>query len=150
MRHYTCDICGENMPPDYERSMQAPCFGPAAVCKVADICPTCTKIGESIQPSEVVLREWRRRASFGKTHYDDKPKYAGHGGREKMEIYERLAAYRGTPPRLGVLTAVSGLTGGKVSADELRDILNGRISLPIEKWRLIGKALDELEGGTDG
>ena len=151
MKHYTCDVCGEAMPPDYERSMNAPCFGPAAVCKVADICPSCEKVGRDISPSEVVLREWQRRAACGKSASpDDKPKYAGNGGREKMEIYERLAAYRGNPPRLGVLAAVAALTDGKVSADDLRGILTGIVSLPIDKWRLIGKALDELEGGADG
>lgn len=151
MKYYTCDVCGDPMTPAYERSIESPAFDTAAVCKVEDICPACKKIGESIQPSEVVLREWRRRVSVVKAHCpDDTPKYAGNGGREKMAIYERLATYRGTPPKLGVLASVSALTGGKVSADELRGILNGNISLPIDKWRLIGKAMDELEGGADG
>ena len=147
MKYYTCDVCGEPMTPTYERSMESPVFGPAAVCKAADICPACKKIGESIQPSEVVMREWRRRVVCEKELCpDDKPRYAGHGGREKMQIYERLAAYRGNPPRLGALTPVAELTDGKVSADDLRGILNGITSLPIEKWRLISKALDHLEG----
>ena len=109
MKYYTCDVCGDPMPPTYERSMESPAFGPAAVCEAEDICPACKKIGESIQPSEVILREWRLRVACEKELcHDDKPRYAGHGGREKMQIYERLAAYRGNPPNFNSRPRVGG------------------------------------------
>lgn len=155
MKYYTCDVCGEPMPSSYERGSFHG-FRASFACGVNDVCPTCEQIGHRINVADVVLKAWRNGVVNSKENVgedgrpNNKPKYAGHGGREKVEIYERLAAYRGTPPKLGVLTAVSALTGGEVSADDLRSILNGSISLPIDKWRLIAKALDELEGGTDG
>jgi hypothetical protein len=39
--------------------------------------------------------------------------------------------------------------GGDLTADKLRGVLTGAEKLPIEQWRLIRRALDQLEEGGD-
>ena len=67
------------------------------------------------------------------------------GGRRR-ETLERLQQYR-QAGGLGCLEAVSSQCGGDLTADKLRGVLTGAEKLPIEQWRLIRRALDQLEGG---
>lgn len=68
--------------------------------------------------------------------------------REKKETLERLQQYR-QAGGLGCLEAVSSRCGGDLTADKLRGVLTGAEKLPIEQWRLICRALDQLEEGGD-
>ena len=74
----------------------------------------------------------------------DAPKYSGRAGEEKRAIFDRLLRYR-DKYGLGCLDAVAEKTGGKISAETLREVLVGGISIPIEDWRRIGRALEKLE-----
>ena len=67
---------------------------------------------------------------------------------EKKETLERLQQYR-QAGGLGCLEAVSSRCGGDLTADKLRGVLTGAEKLPIEQWRLIRRALDQLEEGGD-
>ena len=60
--------------------------------------------------------------------------------REKKETLEQLQQYR---------QAVSSRCGGDLTADKLRGVLTGAEKLPIEQWRLIRRALDQLGEGGD-
>lgn len=67
--------------------------------------------------------------------------------------WDQLAAL---PPRvygalakLRDLEAVASRCGGDLTADKLRGVLTGAEKLPIEQWRLIRRALDQLEEGGD-
>lgn len=68
--------------------------------------------------------------------------------REKKETLERLQQYH-QAGGLGCLEAVSSRCGGDLTADKLRGVLTGAEKLPIEQWRLICRALDQLEEGGD-
>lgn len=68
--------------------------------------------------------------------------------REKKETLERLQQYR-QAGGLGCLEAVSSRCGGDLTADKLRGVLTGAEKPPIEQWRLIRRALDQLEEGGD-
>lgn len=74
----------------------------------------------------------------------DIPKYSGRGGEEKREIMARLRAYRETNGP-GCLEAVASLCGARIDSGILRDIVIGGISLPLEDWRRVGRALDRLD-----
>lgn len=68
-------------------------------------------------------------------------------GEEKRLVLQRLKAYRETHG-LGCLKAVAGKTRskGRINDNALRMILTGDATpMPIEDWRLIGRALDRLE-----
>ena len=67
---------------------------------------------------------------------------------EKKETLERLQQYR-QAGGLGCLEAVSSRCGGDLTADKLRGVLTGAEKLPIEQWRLIRRAMDQLEEGGD-
>lgn len=75
----------------------------------------------------------------------DVVKFTGRGGEEKQAILNRLRAWR-KAQGLGCLDQVARLSGPKIEADTLRDLLNGTVSLPMDDWRRIGKALDKLMG----
>ena len=68
--------------------------------------------------------------------------------REKKEVLDRLQQYRQVGG-LGCLEAVAIQCGGDLTADKLRGVLTGAEKLPIEQWRLIRRALDQLEEGGD-
>jgi hypothetical protein len=68
--------------------------------------------------------------------------------REKKETLERLQQYR-QAGGLGCLEMVASRCGGDLTADKLRGVLTGAEKLPIEQWRLIRRALDQLEEGGD-
>ena len=68
--------------------------------------------------------------------------------REKKETLERLQQYR-QAGGLGCLEAVASRCGGDLTADKLRGVLTGAEKLPIEQWRTIRRALDQLEEGGD-
>lgn len=69
--------------------------------------------------------------------------------REKKEALDRLQQYR-QAGGLGCLEAVASRCGGDLTADKLRGVLTGAEKLPIEQWRTIRRALDQLEEGADG
>lgn len=75
---------------------------------------------------------------------EETPKYSGRTGGEKREILSRLMSYR-EHEGLGCLDAVAREAGGKIRAGTLRDLLTGNVSVSIEEWRMIGRALDKLE-----
>nr|DAM18255.1 MAG TPA: hypothetical protein [Caudoviricetes sp.] len=68
--------------------------------------------------------------------------------REKKEALARLQEYR-QAGGLGCLEAVASRCGGDLTADTLRGVLTGAEKLPIEQWRIIRRALDQLEEGRD-
>lgn len=74
----------------------------------------------------------------------DVPKYSGRAGEEKRAIFDLLLRYR-DKYGLGCLDAVAEKTGGKISVETIRELLVGGISIPIEDWRRIGRALEKLE-----
>lgn len=74
----------------------------------------------------------------------DIPKYSGRAGEEKRAIFDRLQRFR-DKYGLGCLDAVAEKTGGKISVETIRELLVGGISIPIEDWRRIGRALEKLE-----
>lgn len=65
---------------------------------------------------------------------------------EKQAVTQRLKDYR-EKHGLGCLENVSRATRtrGRISSSVLRDVINGRASLPIEDWRKIGQALERCE-----
>ena len=65
-----------------------------------------------------------------------------------LETLERLQQYR-QAGGLGCLEMVASRCGGDLTADKLRGVLTGTEKLPIEQWRLIRRALDQLEEGAD-
>lgn len=69
--------------------------------------------------------------------------------REKKEVLDRLQQFR-QAGGLGCLEAVASRCGGDLTADKLRGVLTGAEKLPIEQWRTICRALDQLEEGADG
>ena len=158
MRHYTCDICGMQMPESYERAQKRK-DAIAQLCCVDDVCVQCSKIGGRIPVRAVLLAKWKELAGTPFSCPDEKEEtpaellrekdhpacFAGRGGAEKGKIHARLMAFRGNPPRLGCWNELSAATGGKVSSDELRQIVVDGMSPTIEVWRTIGKALDKLE-----
>lgn len=66
----------------------------------------------------------------------------------KRETYARLARYK---DRTGLRWAqrVSDATGGRVSPDVIRFGLLEARDIGIDRWKLIGKALDKLEEETE-
>lgn len=148
MKRYICDICQCDMPKTYERSAQKP-SGITALCHVDDVCDSCRKIGARVPVMHVLLERWRdmveEQAASGIDEESDCNKFAGRCSSEKRNIYERLVAYRGNPPRLGCWHALAAASGGRVSMDDLRQITTEGMSPSIEVWRNIGKALDKLE-----
>ena len=66
----------------------------------------------------------------------------------KRETYARLARYK---DRTGLRWAqrVSDATGGRVSPDVIRFGLLEALDIGIDRWKLIGKALDKLEEETE-
>lgn len=69
---------------------------------------------------------------------------------EKMEICDRLKAYR-REHGLGCLNQLAmKCGGGGITADVLRDAVNGSAVLPLTSWRRIGKALKKVEVGHEG
>lgn len=59
---------------------------------------------------------------------------------EKAAVLSRLKSYR-EANGLGCLDQVARQCGGKITADVLRDLLNGQYKLDIGDWRLIDRAL---------
>lgn len=150
MKRYLCDICQSEMPKTYERSAQKP-NGITALCHVDDVCDSCRRIGARIPVPQILLERWRemvdeQAAVETENAAAGQNKFAGRCSTEKSSIYERLIAYRGNPPRLGCWQALAEASGGRVSADELRQITTEGMSPTIDVWRSIGKALDKLEG----
>lgn len=63
---------------------------------------------------------------------------------EKTAIADRLREYR-RQNGLGCLNVLAQKCGsGGITADVLRDAINGAAVLPIASWRRIGKALDQV------
>lgn len=162
MRHYTCDVCENEMPPGYERTGKKP-DGLAAVCKLEDVCPNCARIGNNIPVRAIVLDRWRQLVLNPNSWPPEEvvePEspllrkkncegFSGRGGSEKATIYKRMMDFRGDPPRLGCLNELAAATGGKVTADELRQIIVDGVSPSIDVWRIIGKALDKLDAANE-
>lgn len=68
--------------------------------------------------------------------------------REKKEALARLQEYR-QAGGLGCLEAVASRCGGDLTAARLRGVLTGDEKLPIEQWRIIRRALDQMEEDRD-
>lgn len=75
-----------------------------------------------------------------------RPSGASEAARFKRDTADRLVAYRSKwgPGCMGRLAA---LCGGDVNADKLTRMCD-RERFPIEMWRLVAAALDQLEGGN--
>ena len=76
--------------------------------------------------------------------HDAPVKYAGRAGEEKRRIFQRLQKYREKHGK-GCLDAVAERAGREISADVLRELLIGGMTISIDHWRRIDKALDVLE-----
>lgn len=137
MQKYFCDICGAELPNDYERSRDTTSRA-ASVCGAVDTCPSCAYIGSELDVPVVLLTEWRRRVNE-KVVEREAAGFRGRGGEEKREIFSRLSAYR-KEHGLGELVVQAKEAG--VSEFELRSAVDGG-KLPMETWRAIGKLLEE-------
>lgn len=62
----------------------------------------------------------------------------------KREVFMRLQAYQ-QRTKLGWAQRVSDATGGKVAPDVVRRGLLEARDIGVDRWKLIGKALDKLE-----
>ena len=62
----------------------------------------------------------------------------------KREVFIRLQAYQ-QRTKLGWAQRVSDATGGKVAPDVVRRGLLEARDIGVDRWKLIGKALDKLE-----
>lgn len=76
--------------------------------------------------------------------HDEPVKYAGRTGEEKRRIFQRLQKYRESHGK-GCLDAVAERAGREISADVLRELLIGGMTISIAHWRRIDRALDVLE-----
>ena len=162
MKHYTCDVCNNAMPPGYERGGKKS-DRLTALCKLEDVCPECAQIGHELPVEAILLDRWRQLVlapASRPAQKQEEPEtpvlrakecegFSGRGGAEKAAIHKRLVAFRGSPPRLGCLNDLAAATKGKVTADELRQILVDGMSPSIDVWRIIDKALDKLENETN-
>lgn len=157
MIHYTCDVCGGDLPAGYSRPEIPRKL--TQLCGVEDVCPDCVKVGETINAAAVLLEAWKLNLHQAEPQgrevlreYDNPPslsQFSGRSGTEKRKILARLKAYRESNG-LGCLAVVAKLAGPTVSDGLLRDMLIGAASPPINDWRRIGKALEKLEGGGGG
>lgn len=75
-----------------------------------------------------------------------KPK--GASAEIKREVFIRLQAYQ-QRTKLGWAQRVSDATGGKVAPDVVRLGLLEARDIGVDRWKLIGKALDKLEEETE-
>lgn len=66
----------------------------------------------------------------------------------KREVFVRLQAYQ-QRTKLGWAQRVSDATGGKVAPDVVRLGLLEARDIGVDRWKLIGKALDKLEEKTE-
>lgn len=66
----------------------------------------------------------------------------------KREVFIRLQAYQ-QRTKLGWAQRVSDVTGGKVAPDVVRRGLLEARDIGVDRWKLIGKALDKLEEETE-
>lgn len=66
----------------------------------------------------------------------------------KREVFIRLQAYQ-QRTKLGWAQRVSDATGGKVAPDVVRLGLLEARDIGVDRWKLIGKALDKLEEETE-
>lgn len=66
----------------------------------------------------------------------------------KREVFIRLQAYQ-QKTKLGWAQRVSDATGGKVAPDVVRLGLLEARDIGVDRWKLIGKALDKLEEETE-
>lgn len=70
--------------------------------------------------------------------------FLGAGGAEKKQIYQRLRAYR-QESGLGCWDAlVTAVRKSSVTADVLRQLYGGEISMSLAEWKAIDKGLDKL------
>ena len=93
------------------------------------------------------LQEVRRQRREAKDRIDQTAPVAAW--LEKKAVLDRLQQFR-QAGGLGCLEAVASRCGGDLTADKLRGVLTGAEKLPIEQWRTIRRALDQLEEGADG
>ena len=73
--------------------------------------------------------------------------FSGTGGGEKREAHGKLKAYRAAHG-LGCLKELADNTGGAVTVDELRMMLDAA-PMPIAKWRALSAAIDFMEGKNE-
>lgn len=76
-----------------------------------------------------------------------RPSGASEAARFKRDTADRLIAYRSSQG-LGCLGRLAALCGGDVNADKLTRMCE-RQKFPIETWRQVAAALDQLEGGCE-
>lgn len=76
-----------------------------------------------------------------------RPSGASEAARFKRDTADRLIAYRSSQG-LGCLGRLAALCGGDVNADKLTRMCE-RQKFPIETWRQVAAALDQLEGGSN-
>lgn len=68
----------------------------------------------------------------------------GRGSQEKKEIHRRLTAYR-EARGMGCYGPLAAAAKGKLSEDEIRMMALGEGVFPIESWRRLRAALEEVE-----
>lgn len=76
-----------------------------------------------------------------------RPSGASEAARFKRDTADRLIAYRSSQG-LGCLGRLAALCGSDVNADKLTRMCE-RQKFPIETWRQVAAALDQLEGGSN-
>jgi len=160
MIHYTCDVCGDPLPDGYERPKGRIGNHMQLSAGADDVCPRCSRVGANIDMPGILLAAWRKQVAKEQTPeavppgaeapQDQEPPPRTDAVREeKQKIYGRLKAYRDANG-LGCLEKVSKkILDKKFKPMFLLDVVNGSVSLEIDDWRRIRKALDKLEGADE-
>ena len=86
----------------------------------------------------------RRVNATGTLYAQDMEDIKGAMAEIKREVFIRLQAYQ-QKTKLGWAQRVSDATGGKVAPDVVRLGLLEARDIGVDRWKLIGKALDKLE-----
>lgn len=148
MRKFFCDICGEQMPPEYTGALKTEQGSVEEICHVTDVCPKCLYVGRNLNPRQIILAEWKRglekkNTKKGKSSKDGKDtSVRGRGSIEKRNIHAALVLYRERTRLAGGFAQLEELTG--FSDTKLQNMLEGQ-KFPLEDWRVVGQALETLE-----
>ena len=59
MKHYTCDICGAEIPLEDRLREESTLRIMKIMGVAADICPRCRLVGEALDPNAILLNAWK-------------------------------------------------------------------------------------------
>lgn len=136
---YLCDVCGEEMPDEYERPKK-PNGGTnlMGLCRWDDACPVCRNAAPRIDVTEVLREAWRAAAKKAPELPDNADAI------RKRAACDRLTEYRASHP-LGSLKAVAKKMGKGWTDEALRLAITRERQLTVDEWDMVNTALDKLE-----